>query len=109
MTRAIVEQDSEWFCGRTEKLRQEVAVLETQLTELEQQNSRTPALLQMLGKHFQVGAAGKLEGVLFKLKLKGEEFQRVKKVLAGIRQILAMLDDHARHRAQPAQHLLAHR
>ncbi len=55
------------------KLRQEVAVLETQLAEFEQKNSRTPVLLQMLGRYFQVGAAGKLEGVQFKLKIKHEE------------------------------------
>jgi len=73
MTSAIVEEGNEWFCRRTEELRQEVAVLETQLTELEQKNARSPALLQMLGKYFQVGAAGKLEGVRFRLKLKHEE------------------------------------
>lgn len=73
MMSAIGEQGNEWFCHRTEKLRQEVAVLETKLAEFEQKNSRTPVLLQMLGRYFQVGAAGKLEGVQFKLKIKHEE------------------------------------
>jgi hypothetical protein len=73
MTSAISEQGNDWFCQRTEKLRREVAVLETKLAEFEQTNSRTPVLLRMLGNYFQVGAAGNLEGVQFKLKIKHEE------------------------------------
>jgi hypothetical protein len=76
MTTAIIKQGREWFCRRSEELQQEVVVLETQLTELEQKNSRLPALLQMLGKYFGFGAAGKLEWARFKLKLKREELGR---------------------------------
>lgn len=72
----IIEQGHSWFCGKAEELHQEVAVLETQLAELEQKSSRSPALLQMLGKYFKFGTAEKLNRVRFKLKLKREELRR---------------------------------
>ncbi len=75
ITGPIIEQGHSWFCSKTEELQQEVSVLETQLAELEQKSSRSPALLQMLGKYFGFGAAEKLDRVSFKLKLKREELR----------------------------------
>jgi hypothetical protein len=72
----IIEQGHSWFCGKAEELHQEVSVLETQLAELEQKSSRSPALLQMLGKYFGFGTAEKLDRVRSKLKLKREELRR---------------------------------
>jgi hypothetical protein len=76
ITGPIIEQGHSWFCGKTEELHQEVSVLETQLAELEQKSSRSPALLQMLGKYFGFGTAEKLNRVRFKLKFKREELCR---------------------------------
>jgi hypothetical protein len=48
MPSAKFEQDPLWFQRRVENLKAEVAVLETQLAELEQKNLRSPVLLQKL-------------------------------------------------------------
>ena len=50
ITGPIIEQSHSWFCGKTEELQQEVSVLETQLAELEQNNLRSPVLLQKLSR-----------------------------------------------------------
>src|SRR5436853_7666225 len=78
MSMAKIEQDRAWFYSEVERLKSEVAVLETQFVELEQSHVRAPALLQMLSSYLGVGAAGKLDGARFKLKLKQEELDQFK-------------------------------
>ncbi|HZS08144.1 MAG TPA: hypothetical protein VFD58_25140 [Blastocatellia bacterium] len=60
-----------------ERLKQEVVVLEARLSGLEQENSRSVALFQVLGKALGFGAAGKLEWARFKLKFKQEELSQL--------------------------------
>ena len=76
MPRAKFEQDPLWFQRRVENLKEEVAVLETQLAELEQKNLRSPVLLQKLGEGFGFGAAGKLGWARFELNFKQEQLDR---------------------------------
>jgi hypothetical protein len=71
-----IEQDPLWFNRRGEELKEEVAVLEAQLAELEQKNLRSSALIQKLGEYFGFGAAGKLDWARFKLNFKREELDR---------------------------------
>jgi hypothetical protein len=73
---ARFDQDPLWFERGVEDLKEEVAVLEAQLAELEQKNLRSPVLLQKLGEYFGFGAAGKLVWVRFKLNLKREQLDR---------------------------------
>ncbi len=61
-----------------ENLKEEVAVLETQLAELEQKNLRSPVLLRKLGEYFGFGVAGKLGWARFKLNFKQEQLDRFK-------------------------------
>ncbi len=70
------EHDPLWFQHRVENLKEEVAVLEAQLAELEQKNLRSPVLLQKLGEHFGFGAAGKLDWARFKLNFKRDQLDR---------------------------------
>ncbi|MCI0419347.1 MAG: hypothetical protein L0312_09025 [Acidobacteria bacterium] len=78
MPSAKFEQDPRWFQRGVENLKEEVAVLEAQLAELEQKTLLSPVLLQKLGEYFGFGAAGKLDWARFKLKLKQEELDRFK-------------------------------
>ncbi len=59
-----------------ENLKEEVAVLEAEFTELEQKNLRSPPLLQKLGEYFGFGAAGKLVGLGSELNSKREQLDR---------------------------------
>jgi hypothetical protein len=70
MRSAKYEQDPLRFQGGVENLKEEVAVLEAQLAELEQKNLRSPVLLQKLGEYFGFGAAGKLGWARFNLNFK---------------------------------------
>ena len=54
-------------------VREEVAALEAQIARLEQENARSPALLQMLRKWLVFGPTKKLEWTRFKLTLKQKE------------------------------------
>jgi hypothetical protein len=76
MPSAKFEQDPLRFQRGVENLKEEVAVLETQLAELEQKNLRSPVLLQKLGEYFGFGAAGKLSWARFKLDFKLEQLDR---------------------------------
>ena len=76
MPGAKFDQDTLWFQRGVENLKEEVAVLETQLAELEQKNLRSPVLLQKLGEYFGFGAAGKLGWARFKLNFKQEQLDR---------------------------------
>jgi hypothetical protein len=76
MPDAKFEQDPRWFQCGIENLKEEVAVLEAQLTELEQKNLRSPVLLQKLGEYFGFGAAGKLGWARFRLNSKREQLDR---------------------------------
>jgi hypothetical protein len=76
MSSAKFDQDPLWFRRVVENLKEEVAVLEAQLTELEQKNLRSPVLLQKLGEYFGFGAAGKLGWARFKLNFKQEQLDR---------------------------------
>jgi hypothetical protein len=73
MSGARFEQDPLWFWRGVEDLKEEVAVLEAQLAELEQKNLRSPVLLQKLGEYFGFGTAGKLVWARFKLNFKREQ------------------------------------
>jgi hypothetical protein len=57
---AKFDQDPLWFQRVVENLKEEVAVMEAQLADLEQKNLRSPVLHQKLGEYFGFGAAGKL-------------------------------------------------
>jgi hypothetical protein len=76
MPSAKFEQAPLQFRRGVENLKEEVAVLETQLAELEQKNLRSPVLLQKLGEYFGFGAAGKLGWARFKLNFKQEQLDR---------------------------------
>ena len=76
MRSANFEQDPLRFRRRVENLKEEVAVLEAQLAELEQKNLRSPVLLQKLGEYFGFGAAGKLVWARYKLNFKREQLDR---------------------------------
>ncbi len=76
MPSAKFEQDPPWFQRGVENLKEEVAVLEAQLAELEEKNLRSPVLLQKLGEYFGFGAAGKLDWARFKLNFKQEQLDR---------------------------------
>jgi hypothetical protein len=76
MSSAKFEQDPLWFRGGVENLKEEVAVLEAQLADLEQKNLRYPVLIQKLGEYFGFGAAGKLVWVRYKLNFKRDQLDR---------------------------------
>ncbi len=76
MSGAKFEQDPPWFQRGVENLKEEVAVLEAQLAELEQKNLRSPVLLQKLGAYFGFGAAGKLVWARYKLNFKRDQLVR---------------------------------
>jgi hypothetical protein len=76
MPNTKIEQDSLWSHHEVEKLKEEVAVLVTQIIELEQKNLRSPVFLQKPGRYFGFGAAGKLDWARFKLDFKQEELDR---------------------------------
>jgi hypothetical protein len=76
MSGAKFEQDPLWSRRGVENLKEEVAVLEAQLAELEQKNLRSPVLLQKLGAYFGFGAAGKLVWARYKLNFKREQLDR---------------------------------
>jgi hypothetical protein len=76
MPSAKFEQDPLWFQRGVENLKEEVAVPEAQLAELEQKNLRSPVLRQKLGEYFGFGAAGKLSWARFKLDFKREQLER---------------------------------
>ena len=76
MRSAKFDQDPLRFRRGVENLKEEVAVLEAQLAELEQKNLRSPVLLQKLGEYFGFGAAGKLGWARFKLNFKQEQLDR---------------------------------
>ena len=86
MTSQIVEQGYEWFCHRTAEIQQEVAVLESQLGQLERKKAGSPALVQALGKYFGLGTAEKLNWVRFKLKLKRGELDDFEAKYGVVRQ-----------------------
>ena len=73
MPGARIEQDRLWFYRGVERLKAEVAMLETGLAELERANLRSPVLVQKLGRFFGFGAAGKMDWARFKLNFKQEE------------------------------------
>jgi hypothetical protein len=95
ITGPIIEQSHSWFCGKTEELQQEVSVLETQLAELEQNNLRSPVLLQKLGEYFGFGAAGKLGWARFKLNFKQEQLDRFEAQLEMLKKVTAKQYDTA--------------
>ena len=70
------EQDPLRFRRGVENLKEEVAVLEAQLADLEQKNLRSPVLLQKLGEYFGFGAAGKLVWARYKLNFKRDQLDR---------------------------------
>ena len=76
MPSAKFEQDPLWFQRGVENLKEEVAVLEAQLVELEQKNLRSPVLLQKLGEYFGFGTAGKLVWARYKLNFKRDQLDR---------------------------------
>ena len=76
MRSAKFEQDPLRFRRGVENLKEEVAVLEAQLAELEQKNLRSPVLLQKLGEYFGFGAAGKLVWARYKLNFKRDQLDR---------------------------------
>lgn len=76
MTNAPIERDSLWSHHGAEKLKADVALLESSLTNLEQRNLRSSLLVQKLGRYFGFGAAGKLEWARFRLKFKEEELDQ---------------------------------
>ena len=76
MPSAKFEQDPLWFQRGVENLKEEVAVLETQLAELERKNLRSPVLLQKLGEYFGFGAGWKLAWARHKLNFKREQLDR---------------------------------
>jgi hypothetical protein len=73
MSGAKFEQDPLGFQRRVENLKEEVAVLEARLAELEQKNLRSPVLLRKLGEYFGFGAAGKLVWARYKLNFKRDQ------------------------------------
>jgi hypothetical protein len=76
MSGAKFEQNPLWFQRGVENLKEEVAILEAQLAELEQKNLRSPVLLQKLGAYFGFGAAGKLVWARYKLNFKRDQLDR---------------------------------
>src|SRR4029434_6140453 len=76
MSGARFDQDALWFWRGIENLKEEVAVLEAQLADLEQKNLRSPVLLQKLGEYLGFGAAGKLGWARFNLNFKREQLDR---------------------------------
>jgi hypothetical protein len=76
MSGAKFEQDPLRFQRGVENLKEEVAVLEAQLAELEQKSLRSPVLLQKLGEYFGFGAAGKLVWARYKFNFKREQLDR---------------------------------
>jgi hypothetical protein len=76
MSGAKFEKDPLWFRGGVENLKEEVAILEAQLAELEQKNLRSPVLLQRLSAYFGFGTAGKLVWARYKLNFKRDQLDR---------------------------------
>jgi hypothetical protein len=76
MPSAKFDQDPLRFQRGVENLKEEVAVLEAQLAELEQKNLRSPILLRKLGEYFGFGAAGKLVWARYKLNFKRDQLDR---------------------------------
>jgi hypothetical protein len=76
MSGAKFEQDPLWFQRGVENLKEEVAVMEAQLADLEQKNLRSPVLFQKPGEYFGFGAAGKLVWARYKLNFKQEQLDR---------------------------------
>ena len=76
MPSAKIEQDLVGLGQEVERFKEDVTVLKVQLAGLEQENLRSPILVQKLGRFFGFGAAGKLDWVHFKLSYKQEELDR---------------------------------
>src|SRR5688572_18793769 len=76
MPSAKFEQDPLWFQRGVENLKEEVAVLEAQLAELERKNLSYPVLLQKLGEYFGFGAGWKLAWARYKLNFKRDQLDR---------------------------------
>ena len=76
MSGAKFEQDPLGFQRRVENLKEEVAVLEAQLADLEQKNLRSPVLIQKPGEYFGFGAGWKLAWARYKLNFKREQLDR---------------------------------
>ena len=76
MPETIIEQDPLWFYLGVERRKAEVAKLEADLANLENQNLRHSTPVQKLSRFFGIGAAGKLEWARFKLNFKQEELDQ---------------------------------
>jgi hypothetical protein len=77
MPSAKFSQDPLRFQRGVENLKEEVAVLEAQLAELEQKNLRSPVLLRKLCEYFGFGTAGKLGWARCKLNFKRDQLDRL--------------------------------
>lgn len=76
MHEITIERDPLAFHRGVEKRKAEIAILETDLADLESQNLRHSTLVQKLSRFFGIGAAGKLEWARFKLNFKQEELDQ---------------------------------
>lgn len=70
---AKVLPTKEELLATLEIVKEEIVVLKSEVTNLEQQQAKTPKILQILGKWFGFGPTNKLDWVRFKLKVKTEE------------------------------------
>ncbi len=73
MSTAKIELSQTQLLIGLDTLKKEVFALESQITDLEQQNAQSPMLLQILRKWLVFGPIKKLEWIRFRLKLKTEE------------------------------------
>lgn len=73
MSGAIIEQNIATPNDKVKDLNEQVATLKSQFADLKQRVFRSPALVRLLGKSLGFGAAGKIDWVYFKLRIKQEE------------------------------------
>ncbi|HKX26849.1 MAG TPA: hypothetical protein VJ302_04070 [Blastocatellia bacterium] len=85
MPDAAIEQDPRSLQRRGEELKADVVTLAAQLTALEQESLRSPALFRRLGQCFGFGASSKLDWMQFKLRFMQEELARFEGLLEKLK------------------------
>jgi hypothetical protein len=87
MSSVAIEKDQEFLLQRIEKIQEKAVALEAQIARLEQEYSRTPDLLRMLGKWLVIGATKEIDWLRFQLKIEHRELEENKaqyEMLSGI-------------------------
>ncbi|MBL8194733.1 MAG: hypothetical protein JNM06_13135 [Blastocatellia bacterium] len=73
MFNSVIEPSKENLLPSVTRLKEEIRVLETQISHLEKENAQSPFWLRILRKHLRFGSIKELEWTRFKLNLKQTE------------------------------------